>query len=442
MSERYVIPSEEAKCSWAEGGAAYPSTDPGAGKRDVGWQPKDDPVPGPGEVIPATGHNFLWRLGMQMITWLRNLAARQWSDVSLGIAAAANLDIFRVMPSATIQPRGTEVFSVTGTATGNTTVFQPCTDGEQTYYAGGAANQYIVGASPIDGAEIFEANDLGAVAISAVCCDGLRIYVQTTNVGTPGLYSLIRTSGLEEEHGGTEYGCDALAANGYHCVGIDPTTKTGYLVIYSSIQSGIVEDGTHDTGSANLRAVAIDATQCYVGGTRNTDDVWCLALSDHTTAIWTTTLATSSAPEVYGIAADGDRVYVATDRQALTAGGYANLYCLDRFTGAVLWSMDVTTQAAAALDLIGVAVDQRYVYAVDAYDDLHVISKLGVPGQLLTVADFGRPVCDGVSVIGNSELTTELRRLWMADGCTTMQRVPYTDVARRPFHTLAVPIDR
>jgi hypothetical protein len=427
MAERNPRPANSTKVPWPA--ATYGTADP-ASQRAAGWAPN--------EIPDAEEFNFLQKMWGEEFTWNFGYLAREWGFLHEAIAAASVMDLFRVIPGTTTKVRGAELFKITGTGSGSTTVSQPCTDGERVYYLGGALR--LVGASPEDGLEIFDSADVG-VGLKSVCTDGAYVYVMTVDNGYLGLYRMSRNTGDEDASTGsaTEYGCDVIVANGSHCVGIDPITSTGYVVIYSSIQGTIAEDGTYNTGSANLRAVDIDADQCYVGGTRNTNDIWCLANTDTSTALWTTTLPTSSAPEVYGIAADGDRVYVATDRQALTAGGNANLYCLDRINGAVLWSMDVSNVGASALDLVDIDVDHRYIYVTDSADDLHVISKIGTPAHVVDVADFGWPRCDGVSVVGNSNLSTELRRLWFAEGQTTFQRANTADVERRPFYNRAIP---
>jgi len=441
MAEKYPRPANADKVDWQNG--TYGATDPAA-QRVAGWA--DNEVPA------AEEFNWLFELWGDFQMWLEDTNARVWSDVYEGIAAAANLDLFRVMPAATIQPRGTQVFKITGTGGGGTAVAQPCTDGEQIYYR---SVSYIVGCSPADGAEIFDASDL-AVGFSAICTDGKYVYAMTVDSGVTGLYAMGRDDGAEVDSAGSEYGCTRIAANGEYCAGIDPTTKAGYVVVYSGIQSAIVEDGTFDTGSADLRAIAIDETQCYVGGTQSTYDVWAVDLATHAKA-WQITLPLTSAPGVEGIAADGNRVYVATDYKTLTAGGLyssvtpaaggANLFCLDRVSGALLWSMAVQdAEGATIYSLEGITTDGKYVYVVgidgssDSY--LQVIDVRAIPAQVASIADFGDPCCDGVSVIGNSNLTTELKRLWMCDGVTTFQKVPEGDVARRPFYTLALPIDK
>lgn len=445
MTERITQPSEASKCNWASGGSAYPNADPGSGVRDVGYKPKDYPTPGAGAVIPAEDHNFLWRLGMEMLSWLRDIAARQWTELAEGSDAAANNERHMIcLPDTGPRERGSVDWTITGTGTGGTGVYSPCTDGGYIYYFGGTTSFYLIAADPDDGSEVWE-QDVYSVAFSALCCDGAYVYAQTVDSGEVGLKRLERTNGDHSGEGGSEYGCEALAANGEYCVGIDPTTHTGYAVFYSDIQGTITEDGTVNIGSSNLTAVAIDSDQAYVGGVRNTYDVWAFTLSTRAYAwgggVLGWTAATSSAITVSGIAADGNRVYVCSDRQGLSAGGSANLFCIDRRTGQTLWTMDVTTPGAVStLDLEGIAVDDQYLYCVDDGDDLHIIDIAGpTPAQVAFVSNFGLPDCDGVSVIGNSNLTTELKRVWSGGTAKTFLKTTTDSVHRRPFFNRSIP---
>jgi hypothetical protein len=386
---------------------------------------------------------------MEMASWLRDLAARQWFDLGEGSDAAADVERHRVTPAdAGPKERGSQEWSVSGTATGSTAVIQPCTDGGYVYYLGGTAQAYIVAANPATGAEVYEANDIG-VGLSAICSDGGYVYVQTVDSGFKGIYRMLRTDGTQDGSTTTPtyYSCDRLVANGAYCVGISPSGNPGYAVFYSSIQQTIAEDGIVATGSAGLNAVAIDSDQCYVGGTRNYD-VWAFTLSTRAYAwgggVLGWTAPTSSAITVQGIAADGNRVYVASDRQALSAGGSANLFCVDRVSGQTLWSFDVAVPGAlTALDLEGIAVDDQYLYVVDDQDDLHIIDITGpTPSQAAYVANFGDPCCDGVSVFGNTEVTTQLQRLWSAGAYKTFMRSTITNNPhRRPFYTRSLPAD-
>lgn len=441
MAERIPIPTESAKCNWADGGT-YPSTDPGAPARLAGFKPKDYPVAGSGAIVPAEDHNFLWRLGMEMLSWMRDFVTRQWADIAEGITASSARDIFRVMPADAISERGATVFTVTGTGSGGSYVGNPCTDGEQIYYYGGTGS--VVAASPVDGAEIWD-NAPNPASISAICTDGSYVYILGDS-GDPGLSRLIRTTGVEDSNAGTYYGGTRMLCNSDYAAVIETSAGAGTVAVYSDIQGTITQDGNFASGSTGLRDVAIDRSHCYVGGIRNSHDIWCVILSTLSHR-WRITLPTGATdPNVRGIVADGCRVYVATDDTTLAAGGQANLYALDRWTGAVLWSMEV----GSSKDLTnGIATDGRFIYVSDSADDMHIIDISGPApshyGGTVTggsvVPDMINPVCDGVSVIGNSNLTTELKRVWMMDAVSTFRRVDGDDLQRRPFYTLAVPTE-
>jgi hypothetical protein len=429
MAERNPRPANSAKIPWPS--ATYGTADP-ASQRAAGWAPNEVPA--------SQEYNFLQKMWGEEFVWLASFAAREWADLYEGITNSSVRDIFRVMPADDISARGAQIFKVTGTITGSTGVSEICTDGLRIYYTAGG--QYYAAASPADGSEIWESNDVGATNIFSLCTDGLWLYA-TCDSGTAGLQQVDPTEGDLNSSGGTTYGCSDLATNAVYVIGINPNGAVGgSIVFWSGIQGTIVEDGSYNTTSTQLNTVAIDKDQCYAGGVRATYDVWAVTLSTRAHA-WRTVLPTSSAPTVHGIACDGNRVYVATDRVGLTAGGSANLHALDRITGAVLWSMDVTDVSGTALSLNrGLVTDGRYLYASDGTgDDCHIVDPTGpTPSHVGAVADLRVRVCDGVSVIGNSNLTTELKRVWMMDGVQTFRRTTGSDTERRPpYYTLATP---
>lgn len=442
MAERVTQPSEASKCNWASGGGAYPNADPGSGVRDVGFKPKDYPTAGPGGVIPAEDHNFLWRLGMEMLSWVRDFIAREYADVAEGIASTTNVSqLFRVYPPiAGMYDRGAELFNVSGTATGGGAIQSPITDGEQIYYWSGSPPQILVAADPIDGSEIWESSAV-TTAFRSIAADGAFVYATMTGAGEPGLRRWNRSTGAFSSSGGTEYNCPELVTNGEFAVGVGGSLGAGNVTVWSGIQGTITQDGAYNTGSSALYAAAIDHEYAFAGGVRNTNDVWAVRLSDRVN-VWSTAFATTTAPTVYGIATDGDHVFVVTDQVTLTAGGSANLFVLSRVNGAVQW----TGNLAGGADLInGVAVDDRYLYICDdATTTVCWVYRLRAPVIMLVakVVDLNHPSVDGVSVIGQTDSdTTKFRRHWMLGATKTFMRAKSDDPARRPFHTLAVPTD-
>lgn len=434
MAERITIPAESAKCNWASGGGAYPSADPGAPARDAGFKPKDFPVPGAGAIVPAEDHNFLWRLGMEMLSWLRNYMVREWTDLYLGIAAANGArDLFRYTPPAGgIAQRLLEYFSAGSTATGGGNPIKVCTDGEMIYYIAGTTNVSIVAASPFALTQIWES--IRAQTVSAIAADGLWVYYTSNNAADPGLSKLSRVDGVLDSNAGARFDHTLLKANGAYCAGIHPNGAAGDVDVWSVATPAYIGAGA--TGSASLAGMAIDADQCYVGGVRNTFDVWCYTLSA-AGLVWQIALPTSAAPTIAAIAADGNYVYVATDSQALSAPwtGSASVFCLDRATGTLLWTID-------AADTLDIAVDDQYLHVVFTTGVLIPFDlRRPIPGAVGSSAGWSSVDVDGISVVGGDSVTaTNVKRAWLGYPTKTFMVALGNDEQRRPFHNLAVPV--
>jgi hypothetical protein len=448
MTERYDRPSEALKTNWADGGGAYPSTDPGSGKRAIGWQPKDVPVTGPGEEIPAEGHNFLWRLGMEMLTWFRNLLPREWTELSEAINASSARDLLRVVPPGTgIVSRGATVFSTASVATGVLTPKSIATDGLRVYYIAGTGNRYVVAVSPVDGQDgaaggvpLWEINPHASIDCTALCCDGTYVFFVLSGTVT-GLQRVLASTGGNLQTAGAKLGHTKLRANGINVVGV----KTGGVVDSWTVST--MADNWTKTPSTLLAAVAIDEDNTYVGGTRNTNDVWAYT-NGSGAAVWSVTLDTN-APTVRDIAVDGDFVYVATDRFALAAGGFGTLFCLERVSGTVLWVSDLGT------NLHQLAVDDAYILALDNVgDDLYILRKgqygaaVGGAGVVKLIGNIALGsndtlAVDGMSVFSNDGATANrLKRISLGGPSKTFMRTNAGDLRARPLFPLAVPVGK
>lgn len=422
MTERYPKPSSNP--AWHTN---YPSgngsTDP-SGVRGDGWAVNAVPT--------SANANYLQRMVGDYLQWIEDYGARQWGDVYEGIGDVANWDIFRVITQD--MERGSLVFDVYGKIGTYQDVDEICTDGERIYCTTGTspAFQWIVAKSPADGSDTWSADK--SEVITGLCTDGEYLYAHAFT--TTGLLVIDRDDGSTDSNTGSEYRASKLCTNGEYCVGVDPYGKPGYVVFYSGLHGTVAEDGTYNTGSAGLKTSAIDADQCYVGGSRNTYDVWALDLATRAYT-WRITFPTSGTPAVLAIAADGNRVYVATSRTALTAGGYANLYALDRFTGRVIWQMDL----GGLYDMKYLTLDEKYLYVTN--DDIsplcYIISLEHEHAIVKTLDDIGAKCCDGVSLIGDDGLSQNVKRVLTANGCMLMQKVPTNDPHRRPFHNIAIP---
>jgi hypothetical protein len=424
MSERNARPASADNADWANG--TYSPIDPAA-QRAAGWAPN--------EVPDAEAFNYMFELWGDFLQWLEAETPREWSELSEAVAASSPGDRFRVINYAGyFRNRISAKFIVTGTATGGGNVNGVCTDGLRVYYFGGTSDEYLVGASPTNGAELWEVQPL-ATEIIALACDGGRLYV-TGAAGDPGLTTLDPSDGSALDNAGTTFGHIALAAQGYYCAGISGSSGADAVDIWVSDPISLV--GTGSTGSAQLRGLAVDSGLAFVGGDRNTNDVWAYRLSTANLE-WQVTLDTN-AFTVRAICADGNRVYVACDRDPLAAGGNANLFCLNRIDGSLLWSFDLGTG-----DMRHIACDDRYLYPVDDSGKVYALDLRGY-GSPACVAiaggAFANICADGVSIIGTDFGTpTDWGRYYSGQTNRTFMRVNGIDQFRRPFHALAVPID-
>jgi len=443
MAERVPRPTDAAKCNWNSDGTTYPSTDPGAPKRATGYKPLDVPVPGAGGIIPANDFNYTIGLAMQMISWARDFIPREWGDIAEGIAETTASQLFRIYPPAAgMYARGLQVFNVAGTATGGGTVLLLCGDGEQIYYSSGSPQQEILAADPADGSQIWKVNP-DTQPIASLAADGGFVYYMTTNAGVVGLRRLVRATGAASGNGGTEYSCSPIAVNSSYAIGVDGgVSGAGFVTFFSDIQGTITQDGQYNTNSANLRDCAIDDGFSYVTGAQaGAVEVWCNNLVTRALQ-WSTGLPTVAAPTTRAIATDGDLVYVGIDRAAMAVGN-ANLFVLSRTRGDVLASLDI--DSGVGVDIRYLAVDDRYLYAIDDSNICHVL-RLRFPevAEVAQVADvILTPVCDGVSaVFRDATTTTNFQRNWMLGATKTFMRAAADDIYRRPFYNLAVPVGR
>jgi hypothetical protein len=440
MSERIPAPTDIANTNWNTDGTTYPSVDPGASKRATGWKPINvPPASGDGEIITANDQNYMHKLWGLMITWVKQFIPREWTELSEGITNASVLrQLFRVTPpNATTTGRLGEIFSTAGTATGAGNVAQVCTDGQRVYYANGTLGEYLVGASPVDLTEEWEYHAGAGNTIFAATTDGRFVYY-VSDASSVGLWT-VGLDGTGPLNGGTTHSHSAIRANGGHCAGINGSTGAGDADIWVSSPISLV--ATKATGSAGLNGIAVDESNVYVGGARNGGvDIWAYLLATGAAA-WTAALD-ANAPTVRAICTDGDFIYVCTDDFAIAAGGNRCLFCLDKTTGAVLWSFDL------GVDLLDCAVDADYLYVIDSGNVLYMFrlraASVGVVQQKTNVSSLVQSLAvDGVNVFcRQADATTNIRRLSTGGATKTFMRASGQDVRRRPTFTLGVPLEK
>ncbi len=449
MSERIPAPTEIASTNWNSNGTTYPSTDPGGAKRATGFKPDNvPPASGDGEIVTANDQNWLHGLAMQMHTWAKQFVPREWEELSEGIANASVVrQLLRVVPpSSGIRSRLATMYTQTSVATGTGSPKSIATTGLEVFYIAGTANRYIVSVSPVDGQDgagggvpLWEINPHGAADVTALTTDGMYVYYILSATVT-GLQRVDTLTGGNLTAAGAKVNHNKLRANGFHVVGI-----TGAGVVDSWTASTMADNWTANPTSG-LGGVATDEESTYVGGTRNTNDVWAYT-NTAGGAVWSVTLD-ANAPTVRDIAADGDFVYVATDSFAIAAGGNRDIFCLERVSGAVLWSMDL------GVNITQITVDDEYIYALDsAADQLYMIRKGqngAAPGDGPAVVKIKTNVgaafndtlsCDGTGLYAVDGTTaTDLIRISNGGVTKTYMRVSGQDSRRRPFQTtLAVP---
>jgi hypothetical protein len=433
MSERIPPPTDYDKVEWRTNPAGNPILTPSGSKRADGFPNKGVP--------PSQEENWRYKLYGDVYLWLDQLVAREWADVREGLQNTAAIgDLFKVYGTASGPvTRGTSIFNVTGTAATGGSCVDICTDGEQFYYYSGSPNFVsIIAGNPLDGAELWE-YPITTGAARALHCDGLYIYYVNNNAGVPGLQVHNRTTGAFVRTGGIEYNMTQIRANGQIVAGINPAGNPNRVVRYTGLATTVTE-ATVTSGNTSNLAVAVDADQIYVGGSRGAGaDIY--AYTNALGSVWNTTLPTVAPPTINAIAADGNVVYVATNSQTYTGFGLINLWALDRLTGSILWFANAGNSNKSLWYL---AVDHRYLYCADTSGNLYVLwlRQMSNPGFAAwiyqdTITTWTSLACDGVSVFSGG--ATNVRRSLFITETQNFQRANPANANRYPFHTLAVP---
>lgn len=341
-------------------------------------------------------------------------------------------------------------------------------------------------ASPVWGARASVQAPAGATALDALTTDGVRLYlnqgttVYAVNVDDPGtsVWSRIPEAGTTPAileacgewvlclYPGTGASSDVRfldPADGTDLYpGLSrslPTTTThpsgacnGDLVAFATGSNARLVELYRPSTTTSLTAaiqwgggtageivdMAMDGKAVYATGEAdsNGDEVAAYPLTGSTTALWTTSLpATAGTPSGRAIAADGDFVFVGSDRVTTASGSDRGLWCLNALTGEVVW------EAATSGNVLDVAVDQSWVYVSDSAN-VEVYDK-HTGHRVRTVAQAASPYslcCDGVDLhLADGD---EVASFQTSRASVTMQRVDTTAPARRPFHNTFIPLER
>jgi outer membrane protein assembly factor BamB len=409
---------------WNDGGTPETKTEPNESKKDGGFIYKGIP--------PYDEFNWRWYWEYQFWAWIDAIVPRIFSTLKEGIDVVASPRLFRVHPPAGgMKARADQVFSVQGTL-GAYAVTDGATDGRRVYYlqSTGPGSGKCYGADPEDGS-LDWTYDL-SYPIDAVAADGRNVYI-CSGEATRNVVSINRTTGAEIGYATIAYG-----------TGFDACANGDYLVVCHSQYTDFFDNlgGTpNNTGTvarsatANNYACAIDALKVYVGGTRGTDsyDVYAYLLSSRATS-WQVALPTTGTATINAIATDGDLVYVATDRIALTAGGDACLFVLSARNGSLLWTYDL----GSGVNLDYIAHDDLWIFASDDANTTYCFHKTH-RAPLWVIANFHAFEADGVGIVGGDG--NNIERKYRGTPMRTFQVVKNVDANRRPFHHLAIPVD-
>lgn len=405
-------------------------TEPTEGKKDVGW-----PL---NSLVPFKELNWHWFKEWKFLDWLRQVAIREFSTLEGGITVLSSPDTFRVhAPAAGLSARAEPIFNRQGSAT-TVAIIDVAGDGERIYYAQAGATY---AAKPADGTDHGDwstnpYNPATAGDVQCLAADGRYVYIVYVYSATGGdheIHTLDPADGTllssQDQQGVTSY--NKCRANGGSFVALTGNT----ILIYTVGAVGVLTyDGSYNHGAA-LAALGIDDQYAYIGGTQGSGnfDVRKIRLSTQT-ATWSVALPVTSAPTINAIWTDGDLIYVATDEVTTTApygSVSASVFALNPMIGTLVWH-------SFPGDTNELAGDDRWLYCTGSDLATRVLDKWS--GQYIwTAPDSVTLLADGISLIA-TDGQYDLRRVYRGDPTKLFQRVVGTDIHRRPFFNLAIPL--
>lgn len=424
MSEIPSAQPDSDEIRWNTGPSDEPKTEPNASKKNVGYTLN--------EVPPRVQWNWLLNKIYLLIVHLLGRTPREFETLSEAEAAASDLDTVRVRPIDSIGFPNRElddVFPADKTAGGAPESM--CTDCKAIYYTHGTLALRAM--DPETGTELWADTTRTAIT-TVVTCDGYRVYVgRVFDVTDPEVEAFDPVTGLTKGTANFTGDVDDLAANGEKLSAARDNDIEIFTVLASSLSSvGVAPHG------APVNATAIDDTYGYLGGNQSGGIDLRAARLTTAAIIWSVQFPTTGAAVVRAMIADGNFVYVGTDRIVLTAGGNANIFVYSRL-GVASWTADL----GAGINVTRVRVDDVYLYAYDgSNDDTYVLDKRTgvVLFQLGTATDRMFDV-DGISAIVTDGTTNWNRRLTRGGTRSFMKGIA-RDPSRRPYHKLLLPLER
>lgn len=405
---------------WNTGPGAEMKTEPAEGEKDTGWAYKDK--------VPYEILNWLWNKYYEFLDWIFDQVPREFSSVKEGIDESADLALFRVrqtVSNASLRCAH-KVFTDTQGTGGAVSISCMCICGRRIYYAQGA-NVYA--ADPEDGSNLWS-HTTNSLTVNCIYTDGYRVYVgRDTGTGAE-IEALDPSDGTVKATVESASSIAALAANGVKLV----VAYGSNIEVFSIAATSLTSDGTYGHG-ATVVAVAVDDRHAYIGGSRGTGNFDLRAISLSTrTAQWSVALPTTATPTINGIATDGEVVYAVTD-DVTTSGGSASLFAHGTINGEAIWD------GLSGDDNYRVYVDDHYIVTVR--DD--GVSKLLCRRDHHTIRLIGAGTmqeCWGLDPVGTIVTNGgyDFNRIYLGYATRLCQKADLTDIKRRPYFGLAIPI--
>lgn len=383
---------------------------------------------------PSHAHmNWFWKYVGWFIQWLTGETILRYESVTAGIAATSPGDIFTV-GSASQHGRAEIEGSDHAAAR-----CRPVTDGRLVYTTSGTYAAY--------GSTVYAHHpsqlhvDLWSLDvlkdISSMCADGAYLYLGHDSASGSTKVSVLTTAGalVDVETGAYSDEVFGISSNGTYVV----FARGNFLEIRDAGDLGNADSYDH---GATITWCCCDDKYAYyigaagVGGSSAGDDVVCVALETGA-YVWGVTLNAGAGVHV---CCDGNNVYVIGDDSTY------QIWCLDRITGAYLWRAakstgDNPTWSAVDGDTLyaaKLASGSQSMYALDkrSGSTLWVMSAADLDTITGFCADGAGVYVDGV--IDGADLA--LVYAHKGEPARFFARVDGDDIARRPFHNLALPI--
>ncbi len=425
MSEYPSTKPDLTDLHWADGGSHETITEPLEAKKDAGWAYKAQ--------VPHDELNWLQNFIGLMAAWLDVAVPRTFTTLREGVAAATAPETFWWMSPATTQARGS--LAVALDINDANDVIRVITNG---YYVYTLSEDNVYVRNPDTFAVIGDAAPYAANNINDVACDGAYVYmVYTTIVGVGDEFE-IWDAKLDAKTGGYNFGadCHRVVTNGLYAA----VAASLSSVVCCLIDTGDVDSMNTYAFGYTIVDLAIDDDCAYAIGTNGTgypvvDSCW---LVDGTERWTRDGLPYDASKAALCVAADGDYVYVGTERGQVGAVDIS-LWCLNRVDGSTVWMVDT------GADVTSIAVDDTELCVRSGTLECEIIDKrTGEQIDAITTTDIaGLEVydSDGISWYGKRGGDSDvLVRYWKGATNKQYQKADPQDPNRRPFHKLAIPV--